>query len=350
MRGAVAAGVQVSCVLPAGAVMSICDPVILNDPSPTGFTNVQIGSSMPPTPMLKSSDVTAACDAFARPKLANVTKSIWLSSRREVSARGCLADRMFGQSGAHHLGLGYLYPADKVHSALTSVWKYNWAPDTGPQNAMHVPERWFIRASGEPGLFICTWPKSKHLEGAAMRYRNEVWTGIEYQVAGGMIWEGMLDEPLSILRAVHERYTPARRRNPYNEVECGGHYARAMASWGVLTAISGYEYHGPKAHIGFAPKLTPENFRSAFTAAEGWGTFSQVRKDGLQTSRIELRWGSLRIKTMLLAVVGPVKSVKITAAGKPASCTHTVKDGRLEITLEGEITLKAGQSLDVIVR
>ncbi len=265
-------------------------------------------------------------------------------------ADGCLADQMFGQNWAHLLNLGYIYPAERVRSSLESVWKYNWAPDTGPQNAMHVPERWFVRNSGEPGLFICTWPKSRHMEGASVRYRDEVWTGIEYQVAGGMIWEGMTDEPLSIIRAVHERYTPAHRRNPYDEVECGDHYARAMASWGVYAALCGYDYHGPKGHIGFAPKLTPENFRAAFTAAEGWGTFSQTRKDGGQTDRIEVKWGKLRVNTLSFAVAGEAADVKVTAAGEAVPCTHAVKDGRLEITLQNSVTLLAGESLEVGIR
>ena len=89
-----------------------------------------------------------------------------------------------------------------------------------------------------------------------------------------MIWEGMVQEGLAVTRAVHDRYHPSRR-NPWNEVECGDHYARSMASYGVFLAACGYEYHGPKRHLAFAPRLSPENFRAAFTTAEGWGTFSQ---------------------------------------------------------------------------
>ena len=81
--------------------------------------------------------------------------------------------------------------------------------------------------------------------------------GFEYQVAGHMIWEGMVQEGLAITRAIHDRYH-ASRRNPWNEVECGDHYARSMASYGVFLAACGYEYHGPKGVSRFAPRLTPE--------------------------------------------------------------------------------------------
>ena len=91
---------------------------------------------------------------------------------------GCLSDQLFGQGWAHQVGLGYLYPREKVLSALRAVYVYNWAPDIGPQNAAHPPQRWFARP-GEAGLFTCTWPKSKHLGPDSVLYRDEVWTGIE---------------------------------------------------------------------------------------------------------------------------------------------------------------------------
>ena len=267
-------------------------------------------------------------------------------------ADGCLADQMFGQGWAHQVGLGYIYPAANVRSALASIWRYNWAPDIAPQNAAHRPERWFV-ANGEPGLFICTWPKSLHREGASVRYRNEVWTGIEYQVAGHMVWEGLLDEALTIVRAVHERYQPSRKRNPYNEVECGGHYARAMASWGVFTALSGFEYHGPKGHIGFSPRITPEDFRAAFTAAEGWGTFTQNREGATQHNGIEVRWGRLQLKTLAFSLpegAASPEEVTVTLEGKAVKASYTLENGRLLITLAEPLVLKEMQPLNVLIR
>ncbi|MFH1715936.1 MAG: GH116 family glycosyl hydrolase, partial [Planctomycetota bacterium] len=126
-------------------------------------------------------------------------------------AKGCLSDQLFGQGWAHQLGLGYIYPPEYVKKALQSVWKYNWAPDVGPYNAAHKPERWFARP-GEPGLFTCTWPKSEYLA-EGVRYKSEVWTGIEYQVAGHMVWEGMVDEALAMCHGIHQRYHPAKH-NP----------------------------------------------------------------------------------------------------------------------------------------
>jgi len=262
---------------------------------------------------------------------------------------GCLSDQLFGQGWAHLLGLGHIYPPEMVRTALGSIWKYNWAPDVGPQNAVHKPERWFARP-GEAGLFTCTWPKSPHLA-QGVRYKNEVWTGIEYQVAGHMVAEGMVTEALAICRGIHDRYEAAKR-NPFNEVECGDHYARAMASWGVYTNLCGYEYHGPRGHLAFAPRLSPESFAAAFTTAEGWGLFSQTRDAKAQTHRIEFRFGQLRLKTLALQIPQDLKSpgILVTLGGKKLNATHAVADGRITITLPDGLVIKQGETLEIAIR
>jgi non-lysosomal glucosylceramidase len=214
---------------------------------------------------------------------------------------------------------------------------------------VHPPMRVFAEP-GEAGLFTCTWPKSTHLEENGVLYRNEVWTGIEYEVAGDMVWEGMLEEALSIVRGIHERYSPSKR-NPYNEVECGDHYARAMASWGVFTALSGYEYHGPKGFLAFAPKMTPDEFRSAFTAAEGWGSFTQSRDGTSQTDRIEVRWGKLRLKMLAFEVGDDLKPREVTVKldDKAIEASHAVVGRRVEITFPEEILVNEGESLTVVI-
>jgi len=263
--------------------------------------------------------------------------------------KGCLSDQLFGQGWAHQLGLGYIYRPQNVRSALESVWKYNWTPDVGPYNLAHKPERWFAR-DGEPGLFTCTWPKSTYLP-AGVRYKNEVWTGIEYQVAGHMVWEGMVEEALAICYGIQKRYDPARH-NPFNEVECGDHYARAFASWGVYTALAGYEYHGPKGHLGFAPRISPDDFRAAFTTAQGWGSFAQQRTGKAQDEYIEVRWGKLRLKSLAFAVPGGFGSARpvVSVGDRTIEHAYSLKDGRLEIDLKDELLLSKGQTLHVAIR
>jgi non-lysosomal glucosylceramidase len=258
---------------------------------------------------------------------------------------GCLSDQLFGQGWAHQVGLGYLYPERMVDAALRSIWKYCWAPDVGPQNKAHDPERWFAYP-GEAGLFECTWPRSRHMGPRSTEYRDEVWTGTEYQVAGHMAWEGMLTEALAICRGVHERYHPSRH-NPWNEIECGDHYARSMASWGVLIGLSGFEYHGPKGHIGFAPRITPERFLSAFTAAEGWGSLSQSRVGRAQTNEIALRWGRLRVRTVAVELPERARLVRaaVTLRGQRLPAAAAQDGRRVTVKTSEDVSLAAGDVL-----
>lgn len=262
---------------------------------------------------------------------------------------GCLADQLFGQTWARQLSLGTLYPEANVRQALGAIWKYNWAPDIAVYNDIHHPLRWFA-SPGEAGLIVCTWPRSAYLSQGVI-YKDEVWTGMEYQAASGMIAEGLVQEGLAICRAVHDRYHPLKR-NPYNEVECGDHYARALASWGVYTALQGFEYHGPKGHIGFAPRITPENFKSAFTGAEGWGLFAQKREGGAQEDRIEVRWGVLRLKTLAFEIPAgtAVTAVSVAANDAPIESTFTVDGTRVMVTLAAETTIAQDQAMIVSMR
>jgi uncharacterized protein (DUF608 family) len=260
---------------------------------------------------------------------------------------GCLADQLFGQSWAHQVGLGHVYPKETVHQALEAIWKYCWAPDVNRQNQAHPPERWFARP-GEAGLLTCTWPVSRHLGPRSTRYRDEVWTGIEYQVASHMAWEGMLTEALAICRAVHDRYHPSKR-NPFNEVECGDHYARALASWGVLTGLAGFEYDGPSGSIGFAPRLTPEHFKSVFTAAAGWGTYEQKRQAKRQDHTLHLAHGELSLRRLRLALKKGVKlgRILVSLGDQIVPVEHGQEDERVVIEFATGIKLAEGHTLSI---
>jgi uncharacterized protein (DUF608 family) len=261
---------------------------------------------------------------------------------------GCMSDQLIGQWWAHHLGLGYLFPQDKVVSAMRAIFKYNWKPDlTGWQ---HSPRA--FAGAGDKGLIICTWPKGgrpKHV----MLYSDEVWTGIEYQVAAHMIHEGLVEEGFAIVKGARERYDGVPRepiqRNPWNELECGGHYARAMASWSLVTALAGCRYDGPAQRLAFAPKLKPGQFKTIFTAAEGWGTFALQTEAGRQRATIELGSGTLALRALELAVAGETKVGKVVArvAGKNVPVRLDLKEQQARIQFESPLRLQAGEKLEV---
>lgn len=266
---------------------------------------------------------------------------------------GCEIDQVIGQSWAWQVGLPRVLPEAETKSALKSLWKYNFAPDVGPYRHRYPEGRWFAMP-GEAGMLLCTFPrkdwdyqqaKGQGPEGYA-GYLSECMSGFEYQVAGHMLWEGLVLEGLALTRAVHDRYR-ASQRNPWNEVESGDHYSRSMASYGVYLAACGYEYHGPMRHIGFSPRLTPEDFRCAFTGAESWGTYAQKIDGTKMEAALALRWGSLRLKTVSLAYPTQCDdlSLTVTLDGQNIDLTVRTANGRVLIELSNEICLLADQSL-----
>ncbi|WP_433288956.1 GH116 family glycosyl hydrolase [Micromonospora sp. CA-244673] len=272
------------------------------------------------------------------------------------SNRGCHIDQLFGQSLAGQLGLPRVVPAEQAVSALESLYRYNFTPDHAAyrEGSVIPGGRWFAM-DHEYGMLMTTWPHGGADTAAgspaswAAMYFNEVWTGQEYQVAAHMLQEGLVEEGLTLTRAVHERYA-AGKRNPYNEIECGDHYARAMASHGVYLAACGFEHHGPRGHIGFAPRISPDRFAAAFTSAEGWGLFRQERHGGHLTGTVEVRYGRLRVSNIALAVTRSPARVTVRLGNRRLPVRDwSCRDGRILVTLDAEVVVGRGDAIQVML-
>jgi hypothetical protein len=184
-----------------------------------------------------------------------------------------------GQLLAHVVGLGYVLPRDHVRKAIKSVYKHNFRSALSDH---HNTQRTFA-FEGEPGLLLCSWPNGGRPD-FPFPYSEEVWSGTEYQVAAHLIYEGFVEEGLTLVRAVRDRHD-GYRRNPWNEVECGNHYARSMSSWAVFLALTGFQSNIARRTISFAPKVRADDFATFWSNGRAWGTFRQ-RKD-LVTGRVE---------------------------------------------------------------
>jgi hypothetical protein len=252
----------------------------------------------------------------------------------------------------HQLGLGYLLPKDMVVSSLRSIFQYNFRSDlTGWK---HSP-RAFAGAK-DKGLIICTWPKGGRPD-TVMLYSDEVWTGIEYQVAAHMIYEGLIEEGFAVVKGARERYDgvprPPIQRNPWNEIECGGHYARAMASWSLLLALSGFHLDGPRGALRFAPYYNESEFKSFFSGPQGWGSLAQKSETGEQNVRVEVKSGTLALTSIKLRALrnSTPKSATVRLGGKLMPAVFRSSGSEVEVQLGPErMVLQPGKDLEVRLR
>lgn len=177
---------------------------------------------------------------------------------------GILTDQLLGQFHAFVNGLGYILPADRVGSALAAIVAHNHRDDL----TAHESTQRVYALNDEGGLLLASWPRGGR-PSIPFVYSDEVWTGIEHQVAASLLYTGRVEDALRIERSLRARYD-GTHRNPWNEIECGNHYARSLASWALLLAASGVQWDAPTRVLSFAPAV-PGPFRSLFTTGTGWG-------------------------------------------------------------------------------
>ncbi|MGW6280245.1 GH116 family glycosyl hydrolase [Kribbella sp. NPDC055071] len=267
----------------------------------------------------------------------------------ENSNRGLFIDQMYGQTYAAQLGLPRVFPADQARTALAKLYESNFRTDPDTYRPPGVNPGRVYTTDGETGTIMATWPHGGSTETHGLMYFNEVWTGQEYQFAAHLFAEGMTTEALAVTRAIYERYS-GEKRNPYNEIEASDHYARAMMGYGVYLAACGYEYHGPKGHLGFAPRIRPEDFRCAFTAAEGWGLYRQRRSRQSLSASIDVRYGRVRLTTLSVETERPARHVEIRH-GHTRLPSHFVATGnRVLVTLAHGVTVGPDRPLELEVR
>lgn len=199
---------------------------------------------------------------------------------------GCLSDQLLGQYLAYNAGLGYLLDSAKVNKALKAIYTHNFIrPLRDFSNVQRV-----YGLNEEGGVVLCTWPTGNR-PALPFVYSDEIWTGVEYQVAASLMHAGMVSEGLEIVEAVQDRYD-GFKRNPFEHDESGVHYARAMASWSVLLALSGVSYDGNKQVLSFDPKLNKERFSTFWSTGTAWGEFTLEGKQ----AALKVLHGELRLK------------------------------------------------------
>jgi hypothetical protein len=246
-------------------------------------------------------------------------------------------DGLRGQWMAQLAGLGYVIDKARVKKTLKSIVRYNWRPSLRE----HACGQQLVCAlNDDAGLLVCSWPHGGQPK-VPFAYYNEVWAGIEYQVASHCIMEGLVKEGLIITKAVRDRHDGVLR-NPWDQFECcgGHHYARVMSSYGLLLALSGFTFDRVHRAIGFEPRIKAGDFRT-FWALDGvWGTYRQRSA----TAELTVLWGTIELDRLDLPPFAGRRAVRIRVGKRTVNGTV---DGKGSLALERTVKLKAGDILRV---
>jgi len=205
---------------------------------------------------------------------------------------GCLSDGVLGLWIAQMCGIGDTIINDKkLQDHLLSVHKYNLKKDLSD----HVnPQRASYAYGNEGGLLLCSWPKGGQ-PSLPFVYSNEVWTGIEYQVASHLMLTGNVNEGLEIVRACRQRYDGAIR-NPFDEYECGHWYARAMSSYGLIQGLTGLNYDAINKTLTIDSKIGTD-FKCFISAETGFGLAGLKRGKPF----IDVKYGTIDVKNVMVS-------------------------------------------------
>jgi hypothetical protein len=226
------------------------------------------------------------------PGYADVVAALNAEGPKYQYGTGCLSDGVLGFWMARVCGLEQeLVDPAKVKSSLAAIHRYNLKTDL----ADHAnPQRPSFALGHEGGLLLCTWPRGGELA-IPFVYSDEVWTGIEYQVASHLMLEGMVEQGLEIVRVCRDRYDGAVR-NPFDEYECGHWYARALSSYGLLQGLTGARYDALDKTLHIDSKIG-DDFRSFLATAGGFGTVGLERGEPF----LEVRQGAIEVARVLVS-------------------------------------------------
>jgi non-lysosomal glucosylceramidase len=256
-------------------------------------------------------------------------EAYWSDEYGEVKyqiGQGCLTDQILGQWHADIAGLGDLLAPEKILTALKTVFTQNYLADLRD----HFNPCRVYAYENEAGLLNCTWPDGATKPALPVPYAEEVWTGLEYMMASHLIQRGLVEEGLTIVRAARVRHDGSRR-NPWNDMECGSYYIRALSSYALVNAYSGFSFDQRAGEIGLKP-ARPGDGVYFWSAGRGWGVI-ELKGDGLT---IKVRGGELSVSR--------VRFPEHSGASATVDGQAARRDDDL-ILLGEERSLKAGEQL-----
>jgi len=147
-----------------------------------------------------------------------------------------------------------------------------------------------------------------------------------------------------VVKGLRDRHT-GERRNPWNEFECGNHYARSLASWALVPALSGFFYSAPRGLLGIAPRVSERDFACFFATGSGWGLVRQKLAAGRSRAAVAVRSGQVTLRELRVAFAA--SKARVTVAGRRLAASAQSCEGATALRLEAPVTIRQGESLIV---
>ncbi len=252
---------------------------------------------------------------------------------------GCLIDQLLGQYLAHVAGLGPLVSQEHVRQTLHAIYRYNYKRTLVDHDAV---ERIYA-LNDEAAVLVCDYGKGERPH-IPFPYYAEAWTGLEHSTAALMFYSGMVPQGVEYVENLRARYDGVKR-NPWDEAECGHHYARAMSSWSSVVALSGFRYEGDSAHVIVLPPVQANNFRCFWATGTGWGTYELRRaaQGGVHLS-LQVLAGTLPCRSCTLAGSGVRALAHVGSSNHPARAEKS-NAGQTIVHFADLIQLREGDQL-----
>jgi hypothetical protein len=252
---------------------------------------------------------------------------------------GCLVDQLIGQYLAEVAGLGPIVDPAHCRTTLASIVRYNFRREL----VDHACLQRTYALNDESALIVCDYGRGER-PAVPFPYYGEAWTGLEYAAGAHMIYAGMTREGVDCFTNVRVRYD-GERRNPWNEPECGHHYARAMSAWSGLLALSGFRYHAASRELSIDPRARLGAFRCFWSTGTGWGSF--VYDAAGRSVTVKVLHGTLPVARLDARMAAGVADVQALAGGRRLAARTERRGPNFHVTFDTPVDLRAGEELVV---
>ena len=227
----------------------------------------------------------------------------WNNEANEITyqiGEGCFIDQLCGQWHAILCGYEKPFSDEQAKKAIASIYKNNFKP-----TLRNFANPWRVFAfNDDAGTVMCTYPESVKKPALPIAYCEEIMSGFEYEVAALLLYYGLYDQAVTVVKAVRQRYN-GKNRNPWNDVECGHNYVRSMAAFSLISVMSGFVADLPNKTLTFNPVIKP--FNSIWSVATAWGSVSLKDNEFV----ITLNKGKITLEKLVLPFVESITDVNI---------------------------------------